>query len=84
VAFVAIEAFTRFHPVVDSQSSKTVSVTTTFSAAERDKNDPGVQPEAIAAVRRLLVETALADTSPYRSARVLTEHDVFPPAGDAK
>jgi hypothetical protein len=53
-------------------------------AAERDKNDPGVQPEAIAAVRRLLVETALADTSPYRSARVLTEHDVFPPAGDAK
>jgi hypothetical protein len=34
VAFVAIEAFTRFHPVVDSQSSKTVSVTTTFSAAE--------------------------------------------------
>lgn len=46
-------------------------------AAERDKSDPGVQPEALAAVRRLLVETACTDVGTYRSARVLTERDVF-------
>lgn len=67
---------------VRAQAQKLLEGTQIDAAAERDRaEDPGVQPEALAAVRRLLVETAVKrlDDSPFYSPRGLAETDVFPP-----